>query len=57
LLRRNAGDQSEFIAVTFWDSLSSLKGFTGEDPEIAIVDPEARSMLTTFDDTARDTST
>jgi heme-degrading monooxygenase HmoA len=53
LLRRESGNLSEFLAVTIWDSLDTVKRFTGPDPEVAIVDPEARTMLSAFDDFAR----
>lgn len=53
LLRRETGELSEFLAVTFWDSLETVKSFTGPDPEVAIVDAKARTMLSSFDDFAR----
>jgi heme-degrading monooxygenase HmoA len=53
LLRRQAADQTEFLAVTFWDSIDTIKNFAGSDPEAANVDPEARAMLSAFDDFAR----
>lgn len=31
LLRRDIGDQYEFMAMTFWDSLDAVKCFAGED--------------------------
>lgn len=50
LLRRELADgRWEFVAITFWQSLDSIKAFTGPDPEVAIVDPDARSMLSDFD--------
>ena len=53
LLRREANGQVEFIAVTLWDSIDTVKKFSGPNPEAAIVEPEARAALTTFDDYAR----
>lgn len=53
LLRREADGQVEFLAVTFWDSLDTIKKFSGPDPNVAIVEPEGRAALTTFDDVAR----
>lgn len=52
LLRREVEDGTEVLALTLWQSLDSIRAFTGPDPDKAIVDPDARSMLTTFDTTA-----
>lgn len=53
LLRRELGGQVEFLAVTFWESLDSIRSFAGEDTDTAIVEPEARAVLSGFDDVAR----
>ncbi len=53
LLRRPQGGQVELLAITFWDSIDTVKNFAGNDAETAIVDPEARAMLSEFDDFAR----
>jgi heme-degrading monooxygenase HmoA len=52
LLRREVEGGTEVLALTLWQSLDSIRAFTGPDPDKAIVDPDARSMLTTFDTTA-----
>jgi len=49
LLRREVDGGAEFLAITLWHSLDSIRAFAGPDPEKAIVDPEARAMLTQFD--------
>ena len=49
LLRRETDSGVEFLAVTLWESLDSVRAFAGADPAVAVVDPEARAMLTTFD--------
>jgi heme-degrading monooxygenase HmoA len=49
LLRRSAGRQVEFVAITLWDSIETVKEFAGPNPEIAIVEPQARAVLTQFD--------
>ena len=53
LLKRPIGDEVEFIAVTLWESLASIRGFAGEDIDRAVVEPEARAVLSSFDDVVR----
>jgi len=53
LLRREVSDEVEFLALTFWESLDSIRSFAGEDVGSAIVEPEARAVLSDFDDFAR----
>jgi heme-degrading monooxygenase HmoA len=53
LLMRQVDGQVEFLAVTLWDSIDSIKQFAGANPEDAIVEPEARAALSAFDDFAR----
>src|SRR5947207_8302535 len=53
LLMRETAGAVEFLAVTLWDSIESVKQFAGDDPEIAVVEPEARAVLSGFDDFAR----
>ncbi len=53
LLRRQTGQQIEFLAVTLWESLATIRDFAGDDIEIAVVEPEARAVLSEFDSFAR----
>ncbi len=53
LLRREADGRTEFLAVTFWESLDSIRSFAGDEIATAIVEPEARAVLSDFDDFAR----
>lgn len=52
LLRREVDGRVELIALTRWQSLDSIHGFTGPDPNQAVVDADAQTMLATFDTTA-----
>jgi heme-degrading monooxygenase HmoA len=52
LLRRETGGSVELVALTLWQSLDSIRSFTGRDPDQAIVDADARTMLTSFETTA-----
>jgi hypothetical protein len=53
LLKRVVGDEVEFIAVTLWESLAAIRGFAGDTIERAVVEPEARAVLSSFDDVVR----
>ncbi len=49
LLRREAGDEIEFVTLTLFDSMEAVREFAGEDYEAAVVLPEARKLLSRFD--------
>jgi heme-degrading monooxygenase HmoA len=53
LLRRQDNGEVEFLAVTLWDSIESVRAFAGQDPDVAIVEPAGRAALSSFDDFAR----
>jgi heme-degrading monooxygenase HmoA len=50
LLRRDAGDEVEFVTLTVFDSFEAVREFAGEDYEVAVVPPEARRLLARFDE-------
>ncbi len=49
LLRRDVGDEVEFITIMWFDSLEAVRVFAGEDYEAAVVPPKARALLARFD--------
>lgn len=49
LMRRDGGDEVEFITVTFFETLDAVTAFAGEDHEVAVVPEEARRLLSRFD--------
>jgi len=49
LLRKAAGDEVEFITLTFWDSMDSVREFAGDDQSHAVVPEAARRLLARFD--------
>ena len=53
LLKRPVGDQVEFIAITLWDSLDAIRKCAGDAIDRAVVEPEARAVLSDFDDFVR----
>jgi heme-degrading monooxygenase HmoA len=53
LLRREEDGDVEFLAVTLWDSMESVRAFSGRNPDVAVVEPEGRTALSSFDEFAR----
>jgi antibiotic biosynthesis monooxygenase (ABM) superfamily enzyme len=49
LLRRAAGDEVEFTTIMWFDSIEAVRGFMGQDYEVAHVPAKARAVLTRFD--------
>jgi heme-degrading monooxygenase HmoA len=49
VLRRSEGGAVEITVLTLWTSLEAVQEFAGVDPSVAVVEPEARAALTTFD--------
>jgi antibiotic biosynthesis monooxygenase (ABM) superfamily enzyme len=49
LLRRDVGDEVEFITIMWFDSLEAVRIFAGDDYEAAVVLPKARALLAHFD--------
>jgi len=49
LLRREAGEEIEFVTIMLFDSLAAVRDFAGEDYEAAVVPPAARAVLAHFD--------
>jgi uncharacterized protein YciI/heme-degrading monooxygenase HmoA len=50
LLRRNISGASEFVVLTLWDSMEAVRRFAGDQPDKAVVEPEARAVLNGFDE-------
>jgi heme-degrading monooxygenase HmoA/uncharacterized protein YciI len=50
LLRRTINGAVEIVVVTLWESMEAVRRFAGAQPEKAVVEPEARTVLTDFDD-------
>jgi antibiotic biosynthesis monooxygenase (ABM) superfamily enzyme len=49
LLRRDVGDEVEFITIMWFDSIEAVRAFAGEDYELAVVPAKARALLARFD--------
>jgi heme-degrading monooxygenase HmoA len=50
VLRRPAGDVIEITVLTFWESMDAVKRFAGDPPDRAVVEPEGRAILLSFDE-------
>jgi heme-degrading monooxygenase HmoA len=49
ILERREGDITHFIALTFWESLEAVKGFAGDNVEVAKYYPEDKDFLIDFE--------
>lgn len=49
LLRRDLGHEVEFVTIMWFDSLSAVRDFAGEDYELAVVPPAAQALLSRYD--------
>ena len=51
LLRRKVeGSVIELAVLTLWESMEAISRFAGVNPERAVVEPEARAVLSSFDE-------
>ena len=50
LLRRAVDDAIEIVVLTLWESMAAIRKFAGVKPEKAVIEPEARAILTSFDE-------
>jgi heme-degrading monooxygenase HmoA len=53
VLRREHGGRVEFLVMTLWDSMDAVRSFAGDNPEAAVVEPEARAVLSDYDNFVR----
>jgi hypothetical protein len=49
LLRRNAGEEVEFVTITRFASVDAVRRFAGEDYETAVLHPKAHALLSRYD--------
>ncbi len=49
VLRRDAGDEVEFVTITRFESIAAVKEFAGKDYAGAVIEPKAREWLVRHD--------
>ncbi len=49
LLRRQDGEEVEFVAITYFDSMEAVHRFAGPDHTVAVIAEEARRVLSRYD--------
>ncbi len=50
LLRRDAGEEVEFVTITLFDDMDAVRAFAGEDYERAVIHPVAGKLLSHYDE-------
>src|SRR5262245_8390357 len=53
VLERPVSGNIEFLVVTLWDSIETVKQFAGSNPDVAVIEPEARAVLAGYDEFVR----
>jgi len=49
LLRRDLGDEVEFVTIMWFDAIEAVRAFAGEDYEQAVVPAKAQALLARYD--------
>ena len=49
VLERIDGSVTHFVTMTFWESMASIRGFAGQDADVAKYYPEDRDFLLEFE--------
>jgi len=49
LLRRDSGQEIEYVVINFFDSLDAVRAFAGPDYETAVFEPDAKLLLSRFE--------
>jgi len=51
ILRRADGDRTEFVTLSFWESMDAVRGFAGDDLDRAVFYPEDDRFLVAREET------
>jgi heme-degrading monooxygenase HmoA len=52
LLRREVGNEIEFVTIMLWDSIDAIRAVTGADYQTAVIPEERRKYLSHYDVTS-----
>ena len=50
LFNREGNEGTEVVVMSKWDSMDAVRQFAGEAPDHAVVEPRAREVLSSFDE-------
>ena len=50
---RNIHDDVEFVIITRWETMDSIRKFAGSHPELAVIEPDVRAALKRYDETVK----
>ncbi len=50
VLSESNRDTVDITVLTFWESLEAIRRFAGETPNVAVVEPEARALLRSYNE-------
>jgi antibiotic biosynthesis monooxygenase (ABM) superfamily enzyme len=53
VLRREDGGETVFVTLTRFDTLEAIRAFAGEQYETPVLEPEARALLSRYDERAQ----
>lgn len=42
---------TRITVLTFWDSMDAIRRFAGDNPTVAVIEPEIKPLLSSWDDT------
>jgi heme-degrading monooxygenase HmoA len=51
VMSHGSGDTTNILVLTFWDSAEAIARFAGDTPDLAVVEPQAQALLSSFDET------
>lgn len=52
LLRKQSGDEVEFVTIILWDSIDAIRAVAGPDFENAVIPQERKQYLSHYDQSA-----
>jgi heme-degrading monooxygenase HmoA len=52
LFRRQEGEEVEFVAITYFESIEAVRGFAGPEYGAAVISEEAARLLSRYDQRA-----